>query len=161
METQLPQPFPPTPQFRKAVLRTDGASKGNPGPSSIGLVLHDNYGTLIDRYHEHIGHSSNNVAEYQALLTGIKRAKALNVTHLDCYTDSQVLQRHLIGQYKVQNPELVNLVNEIKKEIQPLEHFHIAHVRRYYNKEADKEANLAFVKDKIKDQTISSLDSFS
>lgn len=138
-------------------LKTDGASKGNPGPSSIGYVIYDSYGRIVDKSHKAIGHSTSNMAEYLALLEGIRHAKSLGASHLDCQSDSQVLVGHTNSQYNVKDPNLVSIMHSIRKEIEPLSHFYISHISRNYNREADHEASLSFIAKKRLEQEMQDL----
>ena len=147
--------------MKKVFLYTDGACKGNPGPASIGIIIKDSNGQILTSHNAQIGHSNSNIAEYLALLEGIKLAKRHGATDIEATTDSQVLERHLNGQYNIQQPQLIQLASQIKSEIHPLDYFHIKHVRRHFNREADRQANLAFIRDKNIEQVEASLDSWS
>jgi ribonuclease HI len=132
----------------RGVLYTDGASKGNPGPSGIGVILYDEYGNILDKHSEYIGHATNNIAEYMALKRGLQMAKAHNIQDLTAHSDSEVLVKHTNGEYNVKNKALVNHMGDIRGHIDEFDRFHIAHVRRHYNKEADSLANQAYIMQK-------------
>lgn len=101
-------------------VHTDGGSKGNPGPSSIGILITSPEGEL-QRYREDIGVTTNNVAEYTAviraydLIRKLINEKSLAVTQLNFYSDSQLIVRQLSGIYKVKNPSMKSLVNQVKE----------------------------------------------
>jgi len=120
---------------RKAVLYTDGAASGNPGPAGIGYVL------ITDgkkkRYSAFIGNTTNNVAEYTALIEGLKTALREGVKEIEIYMDSELVVKQLKGLYKVKQPHLVLLYQKTKKLLGSFDRYQIAHVRREENKEAD------------------------
>jgi len=123
---------------------TDGASKGNPGPSSIGAVIYDHHNEIVGKISENIGHGTNNQAEYEALIQGLKKVKELGCKNVSCYTDSELLTKHTLKKINVQNPVLVNKMREIRNMIdKDFDVFHIEHVSREKNQEADYLANLA------------------
>ena len=121
----------------------DGASRGNPGPASVGVVLQDNAGKTVKEYHRYIGTETNNVAEYTALDDALKLALGLGATSVKVHTDSQLLQRQLTGVYKVKNERLWGYLVRINKKRGEFRNFEIVHVRRELNKRADKLANMA------------------
>lgn len=143
--------------MKKGTLFTDGASKGNPGPSSIGLILKDEYNNPIVKHSEAIGHATNNTAEYTALLRGLQLAKKEGITHLDCFSDSELMVGHVNGKNKVSMPRLVTLMLDIKKQLQGFDEVNINHVRRHFNQEADSLANQAFRQNKSSEQILDSL----
>jgi ribonuclease HI len=125
------------------VLFTDGGSRGNPGPAGIGgTMTQQGTGWILD-YSRYIGLATNNIAEYTALLDGLKLALESGVRKLDHRADSQLMVRQLEGAYKVKSPELKPLFDEAKKLIRSLESFKTSHVRRELNKRADELANIA------------------
>lgn len=109
---------------------TDGGSKGNPGPSAIGLVIYKDKKEVL-RYREDIGIATNNFAEYTALVRALSKSKEYlkDVSHVICYADSQLVVRQLCGQYKIKNEQIMNFFFEIKgleKEIGlPIKYEHI------------------------------------
>lgn len=125
----------------KATLHTDGGARGNPGPAGIGAVLKiDNTEHLHKRF---IGKATNNQAEYEALLMGLRAAADAGATEVECFLDSELVVKQLNREYKVKDGNLAvlfvkvwNLMNEFKKVS-----FH--HIRREQNKLADQLANEA------------------
>lgn len=125
----------------KATLHTDGGARGNPGPAGIGAVLKiDDKEYLHKRF---IGKATNNQAEYEALLMGLRAAADAGVSDVECFLDSELVVKQLNREYKVKDGNLAvlfvkvwNLMNEFKKVS-----FH--HVRREQNKLADQLANEA------------------
>lgn len=125
------------------VLFTDGGSRGNPGPAGIGgTMVQQSTGWSWD-YNRFIGQATNNVAEYTALLDGLKLALEHGVRKLEHRADSQLMVRQLEGIYKVKSPELKPLFDQARELISSLEFFKTAHVRREQNKRADELANIA------------------
>jgi ribonuclease HI len=94
---------------KKVVVRPDGASRGNPGPAAIAVVVEDTAGRVLREVAEPIGRATNNVAEYRALLRGLLEAKALGAEEVEVCTDSELVARQLEGRYRVRDPELARL----------------------------------------------------
>jgi ribonuclease HI len=125
----------------KAIIHTDGGARGNPGPAGIGAVI--KIGDKIHEYKRYIGETTNNQAEYQALVMALTHAKELGVTEADCRLDSELVVKQLNREYKVRDKDLAvqfmkvwNLMSEFKKVT-------YKHVYREDNKEADKLVNEA------------------
>ena len=93
----------------KAKLWTDGGARGNPGPAAFGFVLQGEDGESLDARGEYIGHATNNVAEYSALIAGLEAAVALGVTELVVVSDSELMVKQMRGEYKVKNEALKEL----------------------------------------------------
>ncbi len=125
------------------LLFTDGGSRGNPGPAGIGGTMSQKSTGWSFDYNRFIGHATNNIAEYTALLDGLKAALELGVRKLDHKADSQLMVRQLEGRYKVKSPELKPLFDQARVLISSFESFRTVHVRREQNKRADELANLA------------------
>lgn len=125
------------------VAHTDGASRGNPGESGIGIVLEDEMGNTIFEGGGFIGTATNNIAEYQALLACLMKTKAFSCTRLVVYSDSELMVRQLKGQYKVKEPTLRRLFAEAKAILKASPFtFEIKHVAREENRRADELANV-------------------
>lgn len=127
----------------KLLIQIDGASRGNPGPSSIGVFITDPTGRPVKEHHRYIGTETNNVAEYTALLEALKLAKELGGTDLKIQSDSQLLVRQYNGQYKVKNNRLLKFLIEIQKLRHAFKSIELIHVRREFNTAADALANQA------------------
>jgi ribonuclease HI len=125
-----------------AILSVDGAARGNPGAAGAGIVLEAADGTIY-RFGEYLGKATNNVAEYSALIIGMKKAAELGVRKLKVRSDSELIVKQLNGQYKVKSPHLQDLYFSAIKEISSFEKISFMHVPREQNKEADRMANLA------------------
>ena len=94
-------------------IRTDGASKGNPGPSSIGVVISDPAGTLITAFAERLPATTNNVAEYTALIRALEEARRLGARTVHCLMDSQLVAHQLNGRYRVKHPTVRELHRQV------------------------------------------------
>ena len=124
-------------------LYCDGASRGNPGPAGAGAALYDPQGKVQAQRGWFLGEATNNVAEYQALLLGLKLAEKLGVTRIQVFADSQLLVHQLNGHYRVKAAHLLPLWREAKQRLQNFEAWAISHTRRELNLQADALANQA------------------
>lgn len=125
------------------IAYADGASRGNPGPASIGAVLYDDNGREVHTVSRRIGWATNNEAEYQAAIAALEAAHALGVGDLELRMDSELVVRQLDGRYKVRKPSLQRLFGLVKDLQWRFDSFGARHVRRELNKRADELANLA------------------
>jgi ribonuclease HI len=130
---------------RSLEIYIDGSSKGNPGPSSIGVVICEN-GQTIKNLSNCIGQATNNVAEYTALISGLKEARALKADSVKVNTDSQLLYRQIKKIYKVRSPHIAQLYNQATSLMADFKIVDIRHIPRGNNCGADKLANLAIKK---------------
>lgn len=128
---------------RALTLRTDGASRGNPGPAGIGVVIETD--GVADRleFCEYIGETTNNVAEYRALLLALDEAEKLSPSSVTVRSDSELLVRQLNGIYKVKSKHLKPLVIEAARRLRRFPAARILHVGREENGMADLLANRA------------------
>lgn len=125
------------------ILEFDGASKGNPGLAGAGAVLRADDGSLICKIHEGLGVRTNNVAEYQALILGLKYALKKGFTKIRIKGDSKLVCMQVQGLWKVRNQNMSDLCEEVKELKDKFISFQISHVLREQNSEADAQANLA------------------
>lgn len=130
-------------------LYVDGASRGNPGPAGIGVVLYDGGNRVVQSYGRYIGETTNNVAEYTALLYGLQEAISHQAVSLRVRTDSELLARQIQGRYKVKEPRLKALCDQVFHLIPTFRSFAIDHLPRTKNREADRLANQAIDKMKL------------
>ncbi len=130
-----------TPPSEEAILWTDGAARGNPGPAGIGAILKSPNGEVLYTGSEYLGHTTNNVAEYQAVLLGLKGALTLGVASIEVRADSELLIKQLKGEYRVKSPGLRPLFEEAKRLLTRFASVKLTHVRRELNGEADRLAN--------------------
>ena len=122
---------------------TDGAARGNPGESGIGLLLKDGHGKIIFEGSGYIGKATNNVAEYTALLTCIKKVRQLSCKRLIVYSDSELMVKQLRGEYRVKDKGLQTYFLQIKELLkQSPFSFEINHIEREKNRQADQLANI-------------------
>lgn len=131
---------------RVAKVFIDGASKGNPGPAGIGVLILDENKNEISKISEKIGNTTNNVAEYKALLKAITECKKLNILSVKFYTDSQLLARQINGIYKIKDERLKSIYIKIKGKLLGFRNWEITHIPREQNVVADKLANKPFKK---------------
>jgi ribonuclease HI len=132
--------------MKKYIIYSDGGARGNPGPAGIGAVIYDEEKNKIAEISEYIGNTTNNQAEYKALIAALKKAKELKAEELDCYLDSELVVKQLKREYKVKNPDLSPLFLEIYNLSLSFKKINYTHVKRELNKEADKLANQAMDK---------------
>jgi ribonuclease HI len=131
---------------RIARVFIDGASKGNPGPSSIGVLVLNERGKEIKKISEKISDTTNNVAEYMALLRGILECQKLGFSSARFFTDSQLLARQINGLYKIKDKNLKSLYVKIKGKLLGFKRWEVTHIPREENILADKLANESFKK---------------
>ena len=128
----------------KLIVYTDGASRGNPGRAAIGAAIYaEEGGEMVGSVSEDIGHATNNVAEYRAVVAGLEEAKRLGATAVDLRADSLLLVRQLTGEYRVKSPGLRPLASEASRLLRGFDDVEISHVRRELNEVADALANAA------------------
>lgn len=128
--------------FLNASLFSDGGARGNPGPAGCGWSLQKN-GKEIGFGKRFLGVSTNNIAEYTALIEGMKMALEQGETHLVCHLDSELAVRQIRGEYKVKNEGLKPLFLQVKSLLPYFFHIEFKHVFREQNKRADALANMA------------------
>jgi len=129
-----------TPALR---LHVDGASRGNPGEAGFGVHVTGPDGTEVASLYGYLGRATNNVAEYQALLHGLRFALGRGTSLVEVYSDSELLVRQIEGRYRVKNPGLRPLHREAMSLLARFETARVAHVPREENREADALANRA------------------
>jgi ribonuclease H / adenosylcobalamin/alpha-ribazole phosphatase len=125
----------------KAILRADGGARGNPGPAGIGVVLEDLDGNAIGEIARSIGVATNNVAEYTALIEGLKLAQAKGVTEIDVRMDSKLIVNQVLGEWKIKNDALRQLAARAERLLRTFERKSLTYVPREQNAAADKLAN--------------------
>lgn len=121
----------------------DGSVQGNPGPGAVGVVIQDSSGELLEAWGEAIGHVTNNQAEYRAFLAALKRARALRAKSVTIRSDSQLLVRQFLGEYRIKDEKLKPLLAEARRLAQTFAEFKIEHIPRELNRAADRLANRA------------------
>ncbi|KAH9739819.1 RNase H domain-containing protein [Citrus sinensis] len=129
-------------------LEFDGASKGNPGQAGAGAVLRAEDGNVVYRLREGVGIATNNVAEYRALILGLKYALQKGYKHIRVQGDSKLVCMQIQGLWKINNQNLAGLCKEAKELKEKFQSFQINHILRNLNSEADAQANMGiYLKD--------------
>ena len=123
------------------IIHTDGASRGNPGKAGIGVAIFDKNYHLLEELCKFIGESTNNVAEYQAMILAAQKAVAYNARRVTFKTDSELLVRQLNGAYRVKSQNILPLYHELTILLGKIPEWKIQHVRREENVCADALAN--------------------
>jgi ribonuclease HI len=127
----------------RLVLRTDGASRGNPGPAAAGIVIEHLDGTVLAQLGQYLGEMPNNQAEYRALILGLQLVTARQPAAVNIYMDSELVVRQMTGVYRVRDATLQQLYREAMALVKALPHVTFTHVRRAQNALADRLANQA------------------
>ena len=123
---------------------TDGASRGNPGPASIGVyILHQENEEVVAKLGEYLGERTNNFAEYRAVVRAFEISFSAGAQELAFFSDSQLLVQQLNGVYKVKSENIRPLFEECQIWQKKFQKVTYTHVRREFNKESDRLANLA------------------
>ncbi|MBM4444514.1 MAG: ribonuclease HI family protein [Chloroflexi bacterium] len=127
----------------RLVIHIDGASRGNPGPAAIGVLIQDHQGSLRLEISHYIGEATNNQAEYRALITALQEAAKLGATHVDIRTDSKLVAEQIRGNYRVRHPGLKPLFQRACRLLSSCQAYTISDIPREENTVADALANRA------------------
>ena len=127
----------------KIIVHTDGGSRGNPGPAAAGFVLDDVDGHRLLAKAFFLGETTNNVAEYIALVKALEAARKLGAEHVTVYTDSELMVRQLSGVYKVKSETIRPLFEHVNALRSQFDSCLVRHVLREKNKDADRIVNRA------------------
>lgn len=128
---------------KRVVVNVDGGSRGNPGPAAVAAVATDPKGEVLAERSETIGVTTNNVAEYRALLLGIALAKELEAEEVEFVGDSMLIVEQVRGNWKVKQEHLRPLLAEARDALADLGDWSIRHVKRGENERADELLNQA------------------
>lgn len=128
---------------QRVVIHSDGVSRGNPGLAAIGVTIKDERGTTIARISRRIGSTTNNQAEYGAIIAALEEAMRLGTRQIVLNSDSELVVKQIRGEYRVKKATLKPLYQRVKQLQSSLESFTINHIPRGQNVEADKLANSA------------------
>ena len=128
----------------KVCINCDGASRGNPGPAAIGVAIKDEGGRLLTSISRRLGRTTNNQAEYAAVIAGLEAAASLGARKVALFCDSELVVKQLKGQYRVKNEGLKPLYQAALGLAGRFEEFKVSYVPRQRNQEADDLANRAF-----------------
>lgn len=123
---------------KKLIIYTDGAAQNNPGPAAIGVVLTDEKGRGLDTISRRIGRTTNNQAEYRAIIAGLERALELGASEIEVRSDSELVVKQLQGCYKIKHRDLLPLSQKVQDLRWRFGGFSIRHVRREDNRQADQ-----------------------
>lgn len=127
---------------------TDGGARGNPGPAGIGAVI-QKFNEMTQEYQtvqtvkQYLGPTTNNQAEYRALIAALEAATELGATEVECFLDSELVVRQLNGEYRVKDSDLAPLFLKVWNLGTGFKKINYHHIRREYNKEADRLVNEA------------------
>ncbi|HAZ16544.1 MAG: hypothetical protein A3H59_04075 [Candidatus Jacksonbacteria bacterium RIFCSPLOWO2_02_FULL_43_9] len=124
-------------------LYTDGGARGNPGHAGIGAVLYDEKNNIVHEIKKYIGTTTNNQAEYQALLAGLEYAHKKGIKHIHCFLDSELVVKQLNREYKVKDAELGKLFIKVWNICHLFSHITFTAIPRERNKHADALVNKA------------------
>ena len=129
--------------MNKLTIYTDGGSRGNPGPGAIGILILDDKSNIVKEHKEFIGHTTNNRAEYTAMIKALELAKTYSKKEIICFSDSRLIVKQLSGEWKVKEKELLLLFQKVKQLEKNFESVSYNHVRRdnKYIKRADELVN--------------------
>ena len=133
----------------KLIVYTDGGSRGNPGEAAIGVVIRDEKGNLTKEYGEAIGIKTNNETQYPAVISALKKIKALfgkekaKKTEVNFKMDSEFVMKQLNGEYKIEEERMQPLFIAVWNLKMDFARVTFSHVRREQNKEADRLVNMA------------------
>jgi ribonuclease HI len=127
----------------RVVVHVDGGSRGNPGPAAIGVVVSDEFGEPLQELGEAIGETTNNVAEYRALLRGLELARSLGADEVEVVNDSELVAKQVNGVYKVKHPAMKPLHAEASKALKGFHRWSFRTVPRAQNAAADALVNQA------------------
>ncbi len=120
---------------------TDGGSRGNPGDGACAAAIFDEKGALVREEGRYLGHCTNNFAEYNGLILALSVARDLGAAALEVFSDSELLVKQFNGEYRIKDPALRGLMDEIKKESRAFKSLTVSHVRREANAHADSLVN--------------------
>lgn len=129
--------------MKKVFLYVDGGSRGNPGPAGIGVVLLNKKKEKIKEFNKYIGITTNNIAEYSALIYGLQEALIQKADEVEIYLDSELVAQQLKGEYRVKNPNIKPLFEQALHLISGFRKADIRQIPREKNKDADKLVNRA------------------
>ena len=114
----------------KFKIYSDGGARGNPGPAAIGIMISDEQGEIIQDHKETIGETTNNVAEYTAVIVGLELAQKLGAQDIDYYVDSELVAKQISGEYRVKTPHILVLYKEVKERMKNFKKIKFHHVPR-------------------------------
>jgi len=130
-------------KYKKIKIFTDGGARGNPGPAGIGAIAYGEDDEIIGEKSEFIGRATNNQAEYRAVIAAFDLIGKFEADEVNFFLDSELVVKQLKGEYRVKNQELAPFFLKIHNLKQKYKKISFTHIRREFNKEADRLANEA------------------
>ncbi len=128
---------------KKVIIYVDGASRGNPGPAAIAVIVQDEMGKAVASFSRCIGTTTNNEAEYRAIIAALQKAVSLGAREVALKSDSELVVKQLNGRYRVKASTLKPLYQQVQKLQSFLGRLTITHIPRTANRKADSLANKA------------------
>jgi ribonuclease HI len=128
---------------KRLIVETDGASRGNPGLAGLGVIIRDDAGKRVETIGKFLGVTTNNQAEYHALIEGLEAAAKYGPETVTVRSDSELMVKQMNGQYRVRNPQLLPLYSRAAELAGAIPEITFEHVLRHLNKGADEIANMA------------------
>ncbi len=129
--------------YEELYLYTDGASRGNPGPAGAGYLIKDIRGHTVNQGYQFLGVTTNNVAEYRALLLGLEKVEEYQPSRIHIFLDSELVVQQVAGIYKVRDEKLKPLYERVIQKLENYSFWEIQHISRQENTVADNLANFA------------------
>ncbi|KPJ84816.1 hypothetical protein AMJ57_05370 [Parcubacteria bacterium SG8_24] len=129
--------------MKRLIIYTDGGARGNPGPAGLGVQVTDTDGHVLLEHSRYLGETTNNQAEYWAVIDALDRAKELGGEELELRLDSELVVRQLNRQYRVKDPDLAQLFLKVWNRLVDFRRVVFVHIRREKNREADRLVNEA------------------
>jgi len=127
----------------KAIVHVDGGARGNPGPAAAACVISTPDGEILGEHAELLGEVTNNVAEYRALLLGLRQARQLGVSEVEVVNDSELIAKQINGQYKVKHASMRPLYLDALAALREFDRWSVRTVPRAQNAQADALVNAA------------------
>ena len=127
----------------EAIINIDGACSGNPGPAGLGVLICHPSGEVYEEISEYIGEATNNIAEYRAFIKALERARVLELKRIAIYSDSELLVKQVLGEYKINNKQILRLVTEASEICKSFKKLYLRYIPREKNSKADKLARMA------------------
>lgn len=126
----------------KFIIYADGGSRGNPGPGAIGIVVSLPNGKILKEYSHYLGETTNNRAEYEAVIFALGKAKQLKIKNMELRIDSELIGKQLLGKYKIKDPDLQPLFIKAWNLRLDFEKVEIKIIPREQNRAADRLLNI-------------------
>jgi len=134
--------------MKNIIAYTDGGARGNPGPAAVGIVFCNGKKKVIEKHSKYLGDNlTNNIAEYKAIIFALKKFKSrfgkklAKETQMEIRTDSELIYKQFIGEYKIKNEKMQQLFIELRNLTVDFKKVKMKHISRNYNKDADELVN--------------------